>query len=108
MDRVIAQTAFLICQRPPQQRGDVLARQRLERENLAAAQERRIDSKEWVLRSGPEENDSAFLDVRQQDILLRPIEVMQFVDEQDGPLPRVFEAGSSGFQDFADLLDAGG
>ena len=46
----------------------------------------------------PMRDDAAFLHVRQQHVLLSPIEAMQFIDEQDG-------APAVGFQFMACLLE---
>ena len=59
-------------------------RQRLEGEDLAAAQQRRVDGEERVLRRGADEDDAALLHVGQQHVLLGAVEAVQLIDEEDG------------------------
>ena len=56
------------------------------REDLAAAQQRRVDREERVLRRRPDQDDDAVLDVRQQHVLLGLVEAVDLVEEQDRPL----------------------
>ena len=82
--------------------------QRLEREDLAAAQERRVDGEERVLRRRADQDDAAFLDVGQQHVLLRAVEAVQFIDEQDGAPAGVGQLGAGFFEQLAHFLDADG
>ena len=84
------------------------AAERLEGEDLAAAEEWRIDREERVLSSRADKNDPTFFHVRQQDVLLRPVEAMQFVHKQDGPLARFFQLCRGFLQHFAYFLDPRG
>ena len=94
VDLLRAEAALLVGEGAPQQRLDLLVRQRLEREDLAAAQERRVDREERVLRRRPDQDDAAFLDVRQQHVLLGAIEAVQLIDEQDGAPAAVGQLGT--------------
>ena len=59
--------------------------QRLQLENLRARDQRAVDGEERVLGGRPQQADHAALDIGQQRVLLRAIEAMDFIDEQDGP-----------------------
>ena len=91
VDFRLSQSALGVGQGSLQERLDLVAGERLEGEDLAAADERRIDREKRVLRGRPDQNDDAFLHVRKEDILLRPVEAMDFVDEQDGAPAAVFK-----------------
>src|SRR5581483_4593980 len=70
--------------------------QGLEYIHPATRQKRRIDLERWILRRGPDEPDVAFLDMRQECILLGFIEAVDLVDKNHGPgaiLPRPFGIG---------------
>ena len=106
--RDLAQAALLVGQRPADERPDVLPRQRLEGEDLAAREQRRVDREERVLRRRADQDDDPFFHVRQQHVLLCAVEAVDFVEEEDRPLAEVFEVLAGLGQDFADFLDAGG
>ena len=106
MDRPGAEAAFLVGQSALEHRLDLLARQRLKRENLAAAQERRIDGEKRVLRRRPNKNDAAFLDIGQKHILLGAVETVQLIDEEDGTSASVGQLGACFFEQLAHFLDA--
>ena len=105
--RNIAEAAFLVRERSRDERADVVARQRLEGEDLASRQERRIDREERVLRRRPDQDDDAFLHIGQEHVLLGPVEAVDLVEEEDGPLAELFEVLAGLGEDFADLLDPG-
>ena len=82
-------------------------RERLEDEHLRARQKRRIDLERRILGCRADEHDVACLDAREERVLLRLVEAVNLVDEQNRP-----PAGGAALQlgrrhDFADLLDAG-
>ncbi len=60
-----------------------LRRERLEAVELAAADERRVDLEVRVLGGGADQRDDAVLDRRQERVLLRLVEAMDLVDEED-------------------------
>ncbi len=74
-------------------------------ENLAARDERRVDAEERVLRRRADEDDDPILDVAEQHILLRAVEAVDFVEEEDRPLG-VLQAIAGAGEDVADFLDA--
>ncbi len=94
LNRDRAQATLLVGQGTPEQGLDVLPAERLKREDLTAAQERRIDGEERVLRGGADEDDSAFFHIGQQHVLLGAIEAVQFIDEQNGPLAGGLQLGT--------------
>ena len=51
---------------------------------MAATEERRIDVKAWIMRGGTDQPDIARFHIRKEEILLRFIEAVDFVDEKDG------------------------
>ncbi len=75
---------------------------------MTAAQERRINREERILRRCPNQNDSAFFNVRQENVLLRAIEPVQFIDKQDRAPAGVGEFSAGLLQHIANLFDAGG
>ena len=70
-------------QRAPQQRHEIRRRERLELENLRARDQRAVDVEERIVRRRADEAHRAALHIRQQHILLRLVEAVDFVDEQD-------------------------
>ena len=75
---------------------DVVLGEQVELEDARAGDERSHDIKRRVLRRRADERDGAVLDVGQHVVLLRAVEAVQLVDEEDGldaarraPLPRV-------------------
>ena len=88
---IMAQAAFGVGQRAPQQFQQVLFRQRLQLENLRARDQRRIDEEKWIMRRRADQPHHSAFHVRQQHILLRLVEAVNFVNEQNGRLPGVFQ-----------------
>ena len=105
-DRVFAEAALPIRGGTAEQRLDVIRRQGFELENPAPAQKGVVDREEGILRRGSDQNDHAVFDFRQQHVLLRFVETMNFVDEQQRfLLPGGKPIGGFG-QDFTQLLHA--
>ena len=84
--------AFRVGQGAAQQLQQILFSQRLQFKNLRARNQRGIDKEKWIMRRGPNQPHHPALHVRQQDVLLRLVKAVNFVNEQDGRLPRVFQA----------------
>ena len=82
--------------------------ERLEAEQRRAAAQRRVDLEERVLRRRPDEHERAVLDGRQQGVLLRLVEAVDLVEEQDRALVVLAEALAGPLDHLADVLDAGG
>ena len=80
----------------------------LQREDTAAGQQGSDDLEGRVLGGGADEGDGAVLDVGEDDVLLRLVEAVDFVHEQDGGL-RVHALAVAGLgHDAAEVGDAGG
>ena len=70
-------------------RDERLLAERLEAEHLAAREQRRVDRERRVLGGGADQRDRARLDVGQEGVLLRLVEAVDLVDEEDGALAAV-------------------
>src|SRR2546423_786034 len=77
--------------RPLDHRADVLLFQRLEHEHPAARQERSRQLETGILGGGADQRDDAVLDPRKKRVLLRPVEAVDLVAEQDGTASFVLE-----------------
>jgi hypothetical protein len=62
-------------------------RQRLEDVHLRSRQQRRVHFERRVLGRRADQDDVARLDARQEGVLLRLVEAMDLVDEEDRPAP---------------------
>ena len=85
---------------------EVVDLERLEAEHLAAREERRVDGEARVLRRRADDDDRAVLDVRQERVLLRLVEAVDLVDEDDRPLALEGQAIARRGDDLAQLADA--
>ena len=104
-DERLPAVAALVRERAAQQLHDLLLAEAVEDEDLAAGEQRGVDLEGGVLRRGADEDDAALLDERQEGVLLRLVEAVDLVDEEDGPHAegaRLLGAG----HDLLDLLDA--
>ncbi len=106
--RPAAEPALPVTESALEQQLDLCRRQRLEREDLAAAQERRVDREERILRRRADQDDAPFLHIRQQHVLLRAVEAVQLVHEQDRAPATRLQFRPRLRQQIADLLDADG
>ena len=104
----MAQTADRIGRGTAQQRLDLLGRKRLELEDAAAAHQGAIDREERILGRGPDQNDLPLLHAGQEHVLLRLVETMDLVDEQQSSLAGGREPIEGLGQHFAKLFDAAG
>src|SRR5689334_2698585 len=77
-----AQPSLCVVERALEQRGQVLLGQRRELEHACPRQQRRVDRKGWIFGGGPDQRDRAVFHVRQQRVLLRLVEAVDLVDEQ--------------------------
>ncbi|OFV90089.1 MAG: hypothetical protein A3J75_01795 [Acidobacteria bacterium RBG_16_68_9] len=78
----LTETPVAIRERAPDNRTDVLRRQRLQDEDGGPRQQRRDDLKRGVLRGRADEHQGAVLDMRQEGILLCLVEAMDLVNDQ--------------------------
>ena len=76
-------SASSVSRRAAQHDLDVAGQQRAQLVDLAARQQRRVDLEVGVLGRGPDEGDEAFLDRRQQRVLLGLVEAVDLVEEED-------------------------
>jgi hypothetical protein len=63
--------------------GDRLGRQGLQPKQVAAGKKRRVDVEAGVVRGCADQADHPLLDVGEQEVLLRLVEAVQLVDEED-------------------------
>ena len=90
-----------------EERRELVGRERLEHIDGRARQQRADHLERRVLRGRADERDHALLDERQEGVLLRLVEAVHLVDEQDRRAPRL-RAHDLGARDgLADLLHAG-
>ncbi len=98
--------AFVVLERAPQQKHDLLFGERLQHVHPAARQQRRVDFERRILGGCPNQPDVSFFHVRKKCVLLGLVEAMNFVDENHGAsavLPRSLGVG----HDLLDFLDPG-
>ena len=72
---------------PDQKRFQRVMPEPVQDQDLTARQQRAIQLKGRVLRRRPDEDDRAVLDIGQETVLLRPVEPVNFIDEQQCALP---------------------
>ncbi len=102
----LTETALGIAECAAQKNNNLIFGQRLQHINAAAREQRGVDFEGRIFGGGADQADAAFLDVREEGILLRFVEAVNFVDEDDGA--RAVLAGAVGIaHDLLDFLDAG-
>ena len=74
--------------------------------DAAAGEQRGDDLEGGILRSGANQPDVSFLHVRQKCVLLRFVETMDFINEDDGP-GAILAGAFSVSHDLLDFLYAG-
>ena len=90
-----AEAARLGRERAAQERDEVVVAERVEAEDLAAREQRRVHGERRVLGGRADEDDRPPLDVGKKRVLLRLVEAMNLVDEQDRALARGRPAASA-------------
>ena len=80
------QTALLVDKRTVHELVDRAIRERLQAHHARPGQQCRIDLERRVLRGGAEQCDQPAFDMRKHRILLRLVEAMDLIDEEDGAL----------------------
>ena len=103
LDVILPQAAVGIGEDAPQQLDNVGLAERLEAEDRRAAQQGRVDREKRILRRRADQKDHSVLDIAQQNILLRAIETVQFVDEEHRPPPDAGEQDAGLFDNLAHL-----
>ena len=81
-----SQSPLGIAQRTIDQYADIRVVERFEHEDARTREQSRIDLERGVLGGRADQRDGAVLDVRQDGVLLRFVEPVDLVDEQDGAL----------------------
>ncbi len=89
-----------------QQRGQVVVLQRLQHMHGGARQQRRVDLEGRVLGGRADEGEQPRLDMRQEGVLLRLVEAVHLVDEDDGRAAGAAR-GLGALDRLADVLDTG-
>ena len=79
-----AAEAARVCQRPAQQLRKLPGRKTVQHKHLAPGQKRRVDLERRVFRGGADEDDASLFHKGQKRILLRFVEAVDLVHEQDG------------------------
>jgi hypothetical protein len=84
-----AEAALLINEGAADDRGDLGLVEGVQGEDTGAGEQRADDLEGRVLGRGADERNGAVLDIREDGVLLRLVEAMDLVDEEDG-LARIF------------------
>ena len=87
---------------------ELLVGQRLELDDLAAGEQGRVDLEIGVLGRGADQRQQPVLDRGQQRVLLRLVEAVDLVEEEDRPLPVAAEPVARPLHDAAHVVDPGG
>ena len=106
LDRLFSEAPGIV-QRALQQGQHILFGESLQHEHLAAGQKRPVHLERRVFGRCADQDDGALFHERQESVLLRLIEAVDLVDEQDGLFPKA-AALVRLFHHFLDLLDAAG
>ena len=100
-----AEAALFVFQSPPQERRDLLFGQRFKHVDTATREQRGDDFEGRILGRRADQPDGAALHVGQKRILLRLVEAVNLVDEENGARMHLRGLGGRG-HDLLDLLDA--
>lgn len=84
LDVVGTEAALAIGERALHQAGDVGFGERLQLEDQRAREQGAVDAEIWILSGGADEDDGAVFNRWQEPVLLRFVEAMHFVDEENG------------------------
>ena len=101
------ESALAIGQRPLEQRDDLLFFQRLQHVDAAAREQRRDDFERRILGGRANQADRSPLHIGQKRILLRFVEAVNLVDEENGSRVHLGGLGRIGHH-LLDLFDAAG
>ena len=101
------EAALLVEQSAAQHREQIILGERLEDIDARAGQQRVVELERGILCRRPDEGQRAVLDVGQEGVLLRLVEAMHLIEEQDRPaIAHVTVLFSLGYR-AANVLDAG-
>ncbi len=87
LDVVLAEAAFCVGESAVDQFFEMFDLERFELKNLRAGDERTVDVEERIVSRGADEAEVSAFDVGQEDILLRLVEVVDLVHEENRSLP---------------------
>src|SRR4029453_2363459 len=104
-DVVVSKAALVVGQSAVDQLFELLNVERFEAKNLRARYECTVHIKEWIVRGRTDKAKFSRFDIGQKDVLLRLIEMMNLIDEQNGLFPRCAETVRSRGKDTAHLSD---
>src|SRR2546421_4238158 len=85
---VISETTFFVLQRAIDQSLELINAERFELKNLRPGNERAVDVEKWIVSRRADQSQVSAFDVGKQNVLLRFVEVMDLVDEQNCFLTR--------------------
>ena len=105
---LIAEAAVFVGERPLEQDAQFVGPELLEPEQRGARQQRAGEREERILGGRADEHEQALFDVRQQRVLLRAVEAVHLVEEQDRAPAVLAHAGPGPLGDLADVLHARG
>jgi hypothetical protein len=89
-----------------EQGNEIRGRERLQHVDARARKQCRIELEGRVLRRRTDEDECAVLDERQESVLLRLVEAVHFIEEQDRRPPAGASRGGCLLDSLADVLDA--
>ena len=102
-----AEPPFMVQKRVPDDPGEVLPGERLEGEDAHPGEKRRNHLERGVFRRRPDQRDQAALDMGEKSVLLRLVEAVNLIHEEDRPAPVEPPQFGGLLNDGADLLHAG-
>ena len=105
-ERVRRHRPALDGERPLDHRGQVGVAERLDPEHHRPTDEGGVDFEERVLRGCPDQGQHALLDRGQQGVLLRLVEPMDLVEEEDGPPALLHHPGAGAVDDLTHVPHA--
>ena len=108
VEGVVVGLGLLVPEAAGQQGAHGVGRQRLEAEQAGPGQQGGVDLEVRVLGGGPDQDQHPLLDRREQGVLLGAVEAVDLVDEQDGALAVLAQAGAGPVDRLPDVFHAGG
>src|SRR5277367_3676474 len=99
-----AQSTFGIRERAAQEHHNLIFGQRLQYVDSAAGEQRSVDFERRIFGGSADQANAAFFDMGEKGILLRLVEAMNFIDENDGS-GAVLASAVGVAHDLLDLLD---
>src|SRR5213082_2184182 len=98
---VISKATLFVSQCAIDQLFELLNVERFESKNLGARNECAVYIKEQIVSRRTDQPQIATLNIRQKDVLLRLVEMVDLINKQDRPLPRCAEPIGGGSDDAA-------